>query len=111
MLRVERGEKHLCLSCATRFYDLGREAARCPKCGEVFVRPPPPPARPVRVPRSFVVVKAAPVEPEAVIAEDEEEEEEEEEEASEAESEDELLIDETDENEGVDSIAGKSEEV
>jgi uncharacterized protein (TIGR02300 family) len=107
MLRVERGEKHLCLSCATRFYDLGREAARCPKCGEVFVRPPPPPARPVRVPRSFVVVKAAaPVEPEAVIAEDEEEEE-----ASEAESEDELLIDETDENEGVDSIAGKSEEV
>ncbi len=104
MLRIERGEKHLCLSCATRFYDLGREAARCPKCGEVFVRPPPPPARPVRVPRSFVVVKAAaPVEPEAVIAEDEEE--------SEAESEDELLIDETDENEGVDSIAEKSEEV
>jgi uncharacterized protein (TIGR02300 family) len=105
MLRTERGEKHLCLSCATRFYDLGREAARCPKCGEVFVRPPPPPARPVRVPRSFVVVKpAAPLEPEAAIAEDEEE-------ASEAESEDELLIDETDENEGVDSVAGKSEEV
>lgn len=27
------GTKYVCFSCQTKFYDLGREVALCPKCG------------------------------------------------------------------------------
>jgi len=27
-----RGTKHTCSSCVTRFYDLGKRPAACPKC-------------------------------------------------------------------------------
>ena len=27
------GKKHECVSCSARFYDLGRSALICPKCG------------------------------------------------------------------------------
>jgi hypothetical protein len=27
------GTKYVCFSCQTKFYDLGREVAVCPKCG------------------------------------------------------------------------------
>lgn len=30
----ELGNKHECLSCGTKFYDLGRSELICPKCGE-----------------------------------------------------------------------------
>ena len=33
MAKPELGLKRVCVSCATRFYDLGRAPAVCPKCG------------------------------------------------------------------------------
>lgn len=33
MAKPELGHKRVCVSCATRFYDLGRAPAICPKCG------------------------------------------------------------------------------
>lgn len=36
MARPELGEKRRCLSCETKFYDLNKDPAVCPKCGEVF---------------------------------------------------------------------------
>jgi len=33
MPKPELGEKHTCVSCGARFFDLGKEPATCPKCG------------------------------------------------------------------------------
>ena len=33
MAKPELGQKRVCVSCATRFYDLTRAPAVCPKCG------------------------------------------------------------------------------
>jgi uncharacterized protein (TIGR02300 family) len=33
MAKPELGEKHTCVSCGTRFFDLGKQPAVCPKCG------------------------------------------------------------------------------
>lgn len=33
--KPELGTKHLCASCGTKFYDLNRAPATCPKCGTV----------------------------------------------------------------------------
>ena len=33
MAKPELGEKHTCVSCATRFFDLGKDPAICPNCG------------------------------------------------------------------------------
>jgi uncharacterized protein (TIGR02300 family) len=33
MAKPELGTKRLCVSCGTRFYDLTRQPAVCPKCG------------------------------------------------------------------------------
>jgi uncharacterized protein (TIGR02300 family) len=33
MVKPELGSKRVCVSCSTRFYDLGRSPAICPKCG------------------------------------------------------------------------------
>lgn len=33
MAKPELGTKRLCVSCATRFYDLAKQPAVCPKCG------------------------------------------------------------------------------
>lgn len=30
---TELGSKHECLSCGTKFYDLGKSEIVCPKCG------------------------------------------------------------------------------
>ena len=35
--KPELGEKHLCASCETKYYDLNRDPIVCPKCGTVFV--------------------------------------------------------------------------
>lgn len=32
---AELGQKHTCADCETRYYDLGRQDATCPKCGSV----------------------------------------------------------------------------
>ena len=37
MPKPEWGVKRLCGSCATRFYDLGKEEAECPNCGAAYV--------------------------------------------------------------------------
>lgn len=31
--QVELGTKHECPSCGTKYYDLGKAEAPCPKCG------------------------------------------------------------------------------
>ncbi|WP_407932521.1 MULTISPECIES: TIGR02300 family protein [Acidiphilium] len=33
MAKPELGDKHTCVSCGARFFDLGRQPAICPKCG------------------------------------------------------------------------------
>ena len=37
MSKVELGNKHLCVSCNTKFYDLQKEVPVCPKCGEEII--------------------------------------------------------------------------
>jgi uncharacterized protein (TIGR02300 family) len=32
MAKPELGEKHTCVSCGARFFDLGKDPAICPKC-------------------------------------------------------------------------------
>lgn len=45
----ERGTRHVCPDCATRYYDLNRDVVTCPKCG---TKPPAPKlARATRPPR------------------------------------------------------------
>jgi uncharacterized protein (TIGR02300 family) len=39
MGKPELGMKRTCASCATRFYDLDRDTAPCPKCGTMQARP------------------------------------------------------------------------
>jgi uncharacterized protein (TIGR02300 family) len=36
LANAELGAKQLCPNCASKFYDLGRRPAVCPKCGETF---------------------------------------------------------------------------
>jgi uncharacterized protein (TIGR02300 family) len=33
MVKPELGQKRICVSCSTRFYDLSKSPAVCPKCG------------------------------------------------------------------------------
>lgn len=37
MVKAELGTKRTCPSCASRFYDLGKEPIECPKCGTTFI--------------------------------------------------------------------------
>ncbi|MCW3476198.1 FYDLN acid domain-containing protein [Limobrevibacterium gyesilva] len=48
MFKPEYGRKHVCVSCAARFYDLMRAPAVCPKCSTVQ---PPPQSRGLAAPR------------------------------------------------------------
>ena len=32
-VEIELGTKHECPSCSTKYYDLGKSEAPCPKCG------------------------------------------------------------------------------
>ena len=36
MAKPELGAKRQCQTCATKFYDMGRDPILCPKCGSVF---------------------------------------------------------------------------
>jgi uncharacterized protein (TIGR02300 family) len=35
--RSEFGNKHICPSCKTKYYDMGQETAVCPRCQHVHV--------------------------------------------------------------------------
>ena len=37
MVKAELGNKQLCASCGTKFYDLKKEVPKCPKCGAEIV--------------------------------------------------------------------------
>lgn len=39
------GKKHLCLECASKFYDFGKDVPLCPNCGAKA--PPEKPRKPV----------------------------------------------------------------
>jgi hypothetical protein len=49
MNAMDRGSKHICQECATKYYDLKKDAAACPSCGAkplaAKVRRAPQPAR------------------------------------------------------------------
>ncbi len=87
------GGKRLCVSCATRFYDMTKAPPMCPKCGTVQ---PPEVARvraPVREPRrpfrAAAPVAAVEAEEEAGVLADPE---------AEAEDEDDAVVEETDDD-------------
>lgn len=85
MGKPELGMKRTCANCATRFYDLDKETAACPKCGTVQARP----ARPMPAsrrspatswstrgqPARVAVAEDAPAEADVPEVEDEEEDE------------------------------------
>jgi len=39
MSKVEWGKKVVCSNCETKFYDLNRKPAVCPKCGTEYIEP------------------------------------------------------------------------
>ena len=49
---ADLGKKYECFNCGTKFYNLGKPEAICPKCGanqkdaRADEAPPPPPGRP-----------------------------------------------------------------
>ena len=51
MAKPELGSKRVCVSCSTRFYDLGKSPAICPKCG---VEQPPDQPRLRRAPGNVI---------------------------------------------------------
>jgi uncharacterized protein (TIGR02300 family) len=76
MVKPELGLKRTCVSCATRFYDLMRTPAICPKCGAEQPIEQPRARRPAgNLPDEKRVKKALPVDdvdPEAEVEEAEE---------------------------------------
>ena len=40
MIDAELGKKLVCTSCTVKFYDLGKDPAECPKCGNIFSADP-----------------------------------------------------------------------
>jgi hypothetical protein len=45
MNKLDRGLKHVCPDCATKYYDLKRPVIACPKCGAGPAAPKPRRAR------------------------------------------------------------------
>ena len=39
MDKVNRGKKHICSNCMTKFYDFNKDIAICPKCGSEQISP------------------------------------------------------------------------
>jgi uncharacterized protein (TIGR02300 family) len=79
MAKPELGLKRICVSCSTRFYDLTKSPAVCPKCGTEQPADQPKPRRggnvaELRKPKKAVVLDDAETEIEVETAEDEAEE-------------------------------------
>ena len=55
----DRGLKHTCSSCETRFYDMNKKPAACPKCNQLvpLVKPATRPARRSAVTKDVVSPK------------------------------------------------------
>ena len=76
MAAKDLGTKHVCFKCGTKFYDLKKPEARCPKCGadqrqSPANRPAPEPrkSRLAAVPK--VIEPVVPAEPEEMAEEEE----------------------------------------
>lgn len=71
---ADLGSKHLCYKCSSKFYDLKKPKALCPKCGADQADAPPvaaaPPPPPVKRPRVVVAVDPTPVEEPEVAADE-----------------------------------------
>jgi uncharacterized protein (TIGR02300 family) len=79
MAKPELGLKRICVSCSTRFYDLTKSPAVCPKCGTEQPADQPKPRRggnvaELRKPKKAGVLDDAETEIEVETAEDEAEE-------------------------------------
>jgi uncharacterized protein (TIGR02300 family) len=81
MAKPELGNKRICVACGTRFYDLTKVPAVCPKCGTEQPIEQPRPRRgggnvidERRAKKPVPVVEDADTEVEAVVAEEESEE-------------------------------------
>ena len=99
MVKPELGQKRICVSCSTRFYDLAKTPAVCPKCGtEQPVEQPRAPRRGGNVADERKVKKAP-------VLEDADGEAE----AAEEESEDGVLEDTSDLEDDADAIPGELE--
>ncbi|MDP1556920.1 MAG: TIGR02300 family protein, partial [Hyphomonas sp.] len=72
MSKDKLGTKQVCPSCESRFYDLGKRPAVCPKCGEAFD----PEDEVIRTTITKVKAKAARAAVKAVAEDDDETEEE-----------------------------------
>ena len=80
MVKPELGLKRVCVSCGTRFYDLAKVPAICPKCGTEQPPDQPKPRRggnvvERRMPKKAAVLDEAETDAEAEIPEDDAEEE------------------------------------
>jgi uncharacterized protein (TIGR02300 family) len=74
MPKPELGDKHTCVSCGTRFFDLGKNPAICPKCATEQPQEQPRLKRQAPLPDEIKkVAKPVPVDPDDVdveVAED-----------------------------------------
>jgi uncharacterized protein (TIGR02300 family) len=101
MVKPELGQKRICVSCSTRFYDLSKSPAICPKCGtEQPIEQPRAPRRGGNVAEERKAKKAP-------VLEDADNEAEAE--AAEEESEDGVLEDTSDLEDDADAIPGDLE--
>jgi len=101
MVKPELGQKRICVSCSTRFYDLSTSPALCPKCGtEQPIEQPRAPRRGGNVADERKAKKAP-------VLEDSDNESEAE--AAEEESEDGVLEDTSDLEDDADAIPGELE--
>jgi uncharacterized protein (TIGR02300 family) len=79
MAKPELGLKRICVACGTRFYDLAKSPAACPKCGTEQPIEQPRPRRggnvaELRKPKKIAVIDDSEAEIEVETAEDEAEE-------------------------------------
>ena len=74
MAKAELGNKHICASCGTKFYDLKKEVPKCPKCGaEIVIKIKPRLGRPPLNKKPLVEAPKVKVESQDTALEDEEE--------------------------------------
>ena len=75
MAKPELGQKRICVSCSTRFYDLTKSPAVCPKCGTEQPIEQPRPRRggnvtELRKPKKPAVIEDADTDVEVEVADD-----------------------------------------